>query len=74
MGAALGNLAALQHHDLVDLIESLELVRDGKAGAALGERQQIVAQASPGFGIQVRGRLIENTGISGSVTAMSTAG
>jgi hypothetical protein len=60
MGAALGYLAVVQDDDLVDLVESLQLVRDEQGRAACGEGEQVGGQSSAGFGIEVRGRFVED--------------
>jgi len=41
MAAALDGLAAVKYHDLVHLLESLELVGDQQRGPARGDRQQV---------------------------------
>src|ERR1700742_4705409 len=59
MSAALGDLALVQQDDLVDLLESLQLVGDEQGGAARGEQQQVGGEGHPRFRVQVGGRLTE---------------
>jgi hypothetical protein len=41
MRTALRNLAVVQDDDLVDLVQSLQFVRDEQGGAARGEGEQV---------------------------------
>src|SRR5260370_22621611 len=58
--AALSHLAVVQDDDLVNLVESLQLVRYEQGGPARGEGEQVGGQGSAGFRIQVGGRLVED--------------
>ena len=60
MRAALGNLAVVKHDDLVDLVESLKLVRDEQGGTARSQSEKVGGQGSASFRIKVRGRLVED--------------
>lgn len=60
MRAALGNFAVVQDDDLVNLVESLQLVRNEQGGAACGEGEQVGGQSSAGFGIEMRGGFVED--------------
>ena len=60
MRAALGHLAVVKDDDLVDLVESLQLMRDEQGGAARGESEQVGGQGHASLGIKVRGRLVED--------------
>jgi hypothetical protein len=51
--AALNHLAVGQDDDLIDLFESLQLVRYEQGGPACGESEQVGGQGSAGFRIQV---------------------
>src|SRR5215468_3211407 len=60
MAALFGHPAAIEHHDVVDLVEPVALVRDEQDGTALGGVQQVRGERPAGGRVQVGGGLVED--------------
>jgi hypothetical protein len=60
VGAALGHLPALKHHDLVHLVQAVQVVGDQQGGPADGRRQQIRGQGAAVLRVQVGGGLVQD--------------
>src|ERR1700730_7178208 len=60
MGAALGHLPVIKHHDLVHLIQAVQVVGDQQGGPADRGRQQIRGQGAAVFRVEVGGGLVQD--------------
>ena len=60
LGASFGDLAAIECHDLVDLVEPVGLVGDEQDGAAFGGLQQIGGQRLAGVAVGVGGGFVDD--------------
>src|SRR4029077_199525 len=57
---ALDDLSPLEHQDLIGAADRREAVGDHERGAAVPERAQAVLNSCLAFGVEARGRLIED--------------
>ena len=60
MAALLGDPAAVEHHDVVHLVQPVGLVGDEQDGAAFGGLQQIGGQRLTGVAVGVGGGFVDD--------------